>query len=835
MGRDDLFAALLERRDRGVHLLLRGPAGVGKTRLAGEIANATNEFRAVDRLLASETTKAFSLGALAPLGQPTGVAPPDLATVISWYLGRWRSQARVRGSVLLWLDDAQHLDDLSATVIRQGVAAGAVQLVATQRTPELLPPDLNALIIEGLLEVVDVEPLGEADTTELAEAVAGRTLADDDRATIHRLSAGHPLFIRDLALRPEADDLTSIRSLQAVIGDRLGALSPDARAAAELIAAAEPVPAALLRDDRAAVDELRVAGLVRAVDDTDVRLEHPLYSAWLLESLGPLAEGVYATLADRAATVDVAPLRRADWELRAAREPSPEVAEAAVRAAIDRTDHDAADRFVPFTGPAQDLLRAQLLVFTGDFEAGCALLEQVRATDPDHGRRAEAGAMLAQVIGLGLGDHETASAILAEAHSVDLAPRHRRQLLVSSLFLGLFGPPRHEDLELVEPLLDVDDGDPSSYELAALGTAAIIQTLGSPRAARVVQRMRELETKFEPDTQAVNRGRSIEGWFHVYGGDVSTGTTLLVDRFRAVQRQGDLEGMGLLGGTAGLAAALGGRLDLAIDVGAAGLAAAEASDPFGMGELTRLVHAGNLSLAGRSSEVGDMWEQRPPAGLGPSAADIEAAFSARARFLLAGAQGEPIDPKLLFGPLEGLAANDKRGWVAIAGIDLCDASTDPAVLQLVLDAVGGLDAGGVFEMAEHAAAARLDHDLPRLIAAADLIERGGYVSASARAHADVVRHSDPGSHEHHLGVRGVARAVRSWPASPMWWVDDLETVPSARQLEVLALVASGRTAAQVAEVLHLSTRTVENHTYRAYRALGVQGKDEAAAVLRLGE
>ena len=211
VGRDEQVAALFERRDAGAHLLLRGPAGVGKTRLAGEIANDTNESRTVDRLLASETTKSFNLGALAPLGQPTGVAPPDLATVISWYLGRWRSQARVRGPVLLWLDDAQHLDDVSATVIRQGVAAGAVQLLATQRTPETLPPDLNALIVEGLLEVVDVDPLDEVATTELAEAVAGRTLGDDDRSTIHRLSAGHPLFIRDLALRPEGDDLSTIR------------------------------------------------------------------------------------------------------------------------------------------------------------------------------------------------------------------------------------------------------------------------------------------------------------------------------------------------------------------------------------------------------------------------------------------------------------------------------------------------------------------------------------------------------------------------------------------------------------------------------------------------
>jgi DNA-binding NarL/FixJ family response regulator len=53
---------------------------------------------------------------------------------------------------------------------------------------------------------------------------------------------------------------------------------------------------------------------------------------------------------------------------------------------------------------------------------------------------------------------------------------------------------------------------------------------------------------------------------------------------------------------------------------------------------------------------------------------------------------------------------------------------------------------------------------------------------------------------------------------------------SARESEVLELVASGSTNAEVAERLVLSVRTVERHLLNTYRKLGVRGRAEATAV-----
>ncbi len=53
---------------------------------------------------------------------------------------------------------------------------------------------------------------------------------------------------------------------------------------------------------------------------------------------------------------------------------------------------------------------------------------------------------------------------------------------------------------------------------------------------------------------------------------------------------------------------------------------------------------------------------------------------------------------------------------------------------------------------------------------------------------------------------------------------DLELTP--RQREVLQLVSEGRSAKEIASILHISTRTVEFHKYRLMEALGIRTNAE---------
>jgi DNA-binding NarL/FixJ family response regulator len=69
------------------------------------------------------------------------------------------------------------------------------------------------------------------------------------------------------------------------------------------------------------------------------------------------------------------------------------------------------------------------------------------------------------------------------------------------------------------------------------------------------------------------------------------------------------------------------------------------------------------------------------------------------------------------------------------------------------------------------------------------------------------------------------------------WVDeqrppDLGALLSARQREILELLAEGSTNAELAGRLFLSESTVKQHLRAAYKALGVKNRTEAAALWR---
>ncbi|MGA8218730.1 MAG: LuxR C-terminal-related transcriptional regulator [Solirubrobacterales bacterium] len=55
---------------------------------------------------------------------------------------------------------------------------------------------------------------------------------------------------------------------------------------------------------------------------------------------------------------------------------------------------------------------------------------------------------------------------------------------------------------------------------------------------------------------------------------------------------------------------------------------------------------------------------------------------------------------------------------------------------------------------------------------------------------------------------------------------------SARQAEVLTMVARGMSNIEIANAMSLSQRTVEKHLQRIYRRLGVSNRTEAAARTR---
>ena len=75
--------------------------------------------------------------------------------------------------MLVVVDDAQHLDELSATLLHQLMIHSQVRLVLTMRDDIEAPAAITALWKDQLVTRLDIEALSREETVELIESVLG--------------------------------------------------------------------------------------------------------------------------------------------------------------------------------------------------------------------------------------------------------------------------------------------------------------------------------------------------------------------------------------------------------------------------------------------------------------------------------------------------------------------------------------------------------------------------------------------------------------------------------------------------------------------------------------
>src|SRR3954447_6706087 len=180
------------RAAAGGGVVITGEAGVGKTRLAREIAEAA--------VAPVEWVRATRSAASMPLGAFAALLPAERGEGVE-LLARARHALAERAGgrrPVLCVDDGQHLDDASAALVHQLVAAGEAFAVVTVRRGERVPDALQALWKDELCERIELEPLPREALDRLVAAALGGPVDGRSLLALWELTQGNALFLREL-------------------------------------------------------------------------------------------------------------------------------------------------------------------------------------------------------------------------------------------------------------------------------------------------------------------------------------------------------------------------------------------------------------------------------------------------------------------------------------------------------------------------------------------------------------------------------------------------------------------------------------------------------------
>ena len=269
------MAALGDPQKSGVALV--GADGVGKTWIAQRAAEQSST--AAHRVVGTATERVIPLGAFRALLRGTGV---DATARPAELLRAAEDALTADAGQLFVVDDAHHLDHLSATLLYQLALRGRARLLVTVRADADLPDAVAALWADDLLNRIEVEPLDKATTAALLDSAVGSPPNVDE---IFASSHGNPLYLRLLV---DAGDVAKHPPLATLIDGYLAGSASAARTVLDYLAIAEPLPrsdlTALAGDD--AVDRAEAAGAIAAEGDM-IYPAHPLYTGRARGALAP--------------------------------------------------------------------------------------------------------------------------------------------------------------------------------------------------------------------------------------------------------------------------------------------------------------------------------------------------------------------------------------------------------------------------------------------------------------------------------------------------------------------------------------------------------------------
>ncbi|WIM89907.1 AAA family ATPase [Candidatus Mycobacterium wuenschmannii] len=205
-----IAAGLEDAQHSGV--AIAGADGVGKTTLARGAAPADAHW-----VRGTATERSIPFGAFRALLADLEIGDDDRPAQLLR-----SAQDQLAGSGHFVVDDAHHLDRMSATLVYQLALTGSATLIVTVRSGAELPEAVRALWDDGLLARVEV---ATPDTAASLPATVDDFLAglpEAARATLDYLALAEPLRRDDLAALAGADAVAQAEAADAVTVDADG-------------------------------------------------------------------------------------------------------------------------------------------------------------------------------------------------------------------------------------------------------------------------------------------------------------------------------------------------------------------------------------------------------------------------------------------------------------------------------------------------------------------------------------------------------------------------------------------------------------------------------------
>ncbi len=839
-----------------------GPAGVGKTTLAMVgIEFARDLGMSVALVAGTEAARPYAFGAFAShLHRDSDlVGPESHADQLRRYTHELLDDAGQR-PLLVFVDDAHLLDDGSASLVHQLSQAGAATVLAcVLSSGRAGQPGADPMVVlwkdygAARIELSSLD--GEA-IEDLLLAVLGGPVDTVSLRQIAERSQGDPLFLHELVIGAresgslrEENGIWRLRGALAptprlvdMVTTRLGALTDAERHALELTALGEPLaqPALDQLADAEGIEVLEDRGFIASRMDgrrLQVCLAHPVYGDVVRAGITPRRQRALAReLAEAAGgrrqddTLLLASLRLVGGE------GSSELLIAGAKAARDRRDYELTERM------------ARAAVDSGEgFEARLLASEAAHRS----GRHEQAARELAALAG---GANETSERVRVALVAFDLEYfRHgTADMTAIDALLGTdLEPVWHDELLARRLCLDgltrgpgavVDALEPVPETSGAARTSLHV-LLGAclTRTGRMHQALAFL---VPPAGPTVRQGSTVlsEPW-SPFGSHalalVGLGRLSEAEELLAVAQQ-DLSASPGSPESAVVAASLAAlRLEQG-RVQAAFLQATSAAAVFLdlalpiSARWCEVLAANALALAGVAPKASQTLAALEALGL-PT--DMEYEVDVRQARAWASAAGG--DMGTARKQLEGAAELGKETGDVLGATRALHGLARMGRARQVVDELGALASKVDGELTAARLAytqAAADKDTQALAAAATRFEDLGahLYAAEALGEAAVHLRRDGARRDAAATQQTAARLLArcEGAVTPFVRAIGARAQLTPAELDTALQAATGSTDKQIAELMSLSVRTVENRLHRAYQKLGISHRRELAEALR---